>query len=310
MLFGLIIRINANSPLLVWVGLEINLLAFIPVILESKSIVSSSNIIKYFLIQTITSLLILFFIVPFSNKYESHYLSLIFLIALFVKIGLPPYHFWLPRVMQSMSWVNCLVLSTLQKVAPLLLIRTSSVFSKSIFGLVSLRILVSSLGGLAQTNLRPLIAYSSIHHIIWCYLALLIKPSIFYFYISAYFLACIVIFLTLHIRRIWSLSQLRVVKAIYIGPVFVRLISLAGLPPILGFFPKMLIILNLTNFRIMLILILLVGATLNLVFYFNFILSILFLKVYTYDSGFNYQVVGPITLFLIVSPYFLIPLLT
>ena len=305
-LLGVIIAINATNPLLIWIGLEINLISFLPLMLESDSNISSSNIIKYFLIQTITSLIILFSIIGFNLKFSPLRINRLFLISLFVKIGLPPYHFWLPSVIQSISWINCLILSTVQKFGPLLLILAIHQFSKLRIILAILSLLIRSLGGLAQTNLRPLIAYSSIHHIVWCFLGLIINFSLFYFYFLAYIIACIGLFITLHSYQIYSFKTITSIHVNYIGVAFVRIISLAGLPPLLGFFPKLFLLINLCKLRIFITLFIVIRRSINLVFYFNFILSLLFLKIFTYKwSDLPYRASVPIFL-ITLTPYIII----
>lgn len=303
---GVLISINANNPLLVWLGLEINLISFLPLLLESNSSIRSSNIIKYFLIQTITSLVVLFLIIPFSLSMASKLIDRTFIIALFIKLGIPPYHFWLPSVIQSASWTNCFILSTVQKLAPLYLIARVSSFNKLIILIACLSLIIRSLGGLAQTNLRPLIAYSSIHHIVWCVLRVIINKFSLIFYLFAYFIACAGLFFTLNSTQIFNLKSTSSIYSPYIGSTLVTLLSLAGLPPLLGFFPKIFVLINITGVRIILSLIILICRTINLSFYFNFRLSVIFLKTYNYKPQTIPVIIIIRPILIILLPYILI----
>ena len=300
---GILISINANNPLLVWLGLEINLISFLPLLLESNSRISSSNIIKYFLIQAITSLLVLFLIIPFSINIPSRLLTTIFIIALFIKLGIPPYHFWLPSVIQCASWTNCFILSTVQKLAPLFLIARVTSFNKLILIMACLSLIIRSLGGLAQTNLRPLIAYSSIHHIVWCVISVIINKFLLLFYLFAYFLACAGLFFTLNSTQIFNFKSTSSKYRPYMGSTLVTLLSLAGLPPLLGFFPKIFVLINVTTVRVILTLIILFCRTINLCFYFNFRLSVIFLKTFTYKPQTLPSIVIIRPIILILLPY-------
>lgn len=91
--------------------------------------------------------------------------------GLCVKLGLFPFHYWLPRVMAGLPWVSCLLLATWQKFAPLFLMLCLLELSRSyliacvvcFIGMGSS--LVGGLGGMNQTQIRALLAYSSIGHL-------------------------------------------------------------------------------------------------------------------------------------------------
>ena len=80
-------------------GLEINLLSFIPLIINSKNLFSSESSLKYFLTQALASSIFLFSIILFFlfnnfNRYEFNFYFLILLnSSLIIKIGAAPFHF-------------------------------------------------------------------------------------------------------------------------------------------------------------------------------------------------------------------------
>jgi len=129
--------------------------------------------------------------------------------SLILKIGRAPLHFWLPRVINGLSWTNCLILITWQKITPIIL--TS--FVRNIFYLPLLFIILSAifgaLGGLNQTNLKKLIAFSSINHISWILLALTINEILWFVYFIIYsvisfsIISLFIVHNTSHINQIW-----------------------------------------------------------------------------------------------------------
>jgi NADH:ubiquinone oxidoreductase subunit 2 (subunit N) len=82
-----------------------------------------------------------------------------------IKLGMAPFHFWLPHVIGGIRWVSCVVLSVWQKVGPIFILR-SFVFSWRlyIFIFAALGAIVGGVGGINQSQLRVLLAYSSIGH--------------------------------------------------------------------------------------------------------------------------------------------------
>ena len=251
MIIGTLISISANSWLGAWIGLEINLLAFIPLIRDNK-LISTEASLKYFLTQALASSVFLFAVILFllnSSKSNSNYfIEIIIFSSLLLKRGSAPFHFWFPNVMEGLSWLNALILITWQKIAPLILI-SYIIFKPLIITRIILSSLIGALGGLNQTSLRKLIAYSSINHLGWILAAiynsnlLWITYSIFYSFLTFSIIFIFNMFKTSHIDQLFSLFfHSKVIKFF----LFFNLLSLGGLPPFLGFFPKWIVIQSLT----------------------------------------------------------------
>lgn len=89
-------------------------MSFIPLIKYSSISSEHEGAVKYFLIQSIASLLILasaaLYIIPSLPIRIASTAAII--IALMVKLGAAPFHQWLPPVINSLNWQLCAVLST------------------------------------------------------------------------------------------------------------------------------------------------------------------------------------------------------
>lgn len=291
---GTLLAISSNSWLGVWIGLEINLLSFIPLISDNKNLISTESSLKYFLTQAIASavlllaILILFIyqnsliIIRIFNNYEALLISS----ALFLKIGAAPFHFWLPTIIEGLSWTNNLILITWQKIAPIVVISYRINYNYFIIVIV-LCIIIGSLGGLNQTSLRKIIAFSSINHLGWILSSLLFNLSLWWNYFIIY------IFLSIRLVFIFNIFQLFYINQSFStninSPVikfiiFTNLLSLGGLPPFLGFIPKWLIIQNLINTNnYFLITIILVFTLITLFFYIRITFSAF---IFNYSTNF------------------------
>nr|QBF00376.1 NADH dehydrogenase subunit 2 [Stegana sp. 3007 JL-2019] len=277
MMSGSMITISSNSWLSAWMGLEINLLSFIPLMSDNNNnLLCVEASLKYFLIQALASTVLLFSIILMMLKnninYEinTFYLMSMILSSLLLKSGATPFHFWFPSIMENLSWMNCLLLMTWQKIAPLMLI--SHVNMKFLLMLsITLSVLIGSLGGLNQSSLRKLMAFSSINHLGWMLMALNTTESIWFIYFLIYTFLSFTLTFMFNNFKIFHLNQMfllffnsKILKFI----LFMNFLSLGGLPPFLGFLPKWLLIqqLSLDNQYFMLT-ILMMSTLITLFFY-------------------------------------------
>nr|YP_010981191.1 NADH dehydrogenase subunit 2 [Aplomya metallica]WOE90321.1 NADH dehydrogenase subunit 2 [Aplomya metallica] len=247
LMMGTLITISANSWLSTWMGLEINLLAFIPLMSDNK-LMSTESSLKYFLTQALASSTLLFAIILFmlnSNKNNSNnFMEMMILSSLLMKSGSAPFHFWFPNVIEGLSWFNSLLLMTWQKIAPLMLI--SYILYKPLINIsIIFSSLIGALGGLNQTSLRKLMAYSSINHLSWMLMSMYSNNLLWIMYFMFYsFLSCSMIFLfnmfkISYINQLFSLFFFSKILKFF---SLINLLSLGGLPPFLGFYPKWIVI--------------------------------------------------------------------
>nr|YP_010625960.1 NADH dehydrogenase subunit 2 [Parainocellia bicolor]WBK02706.1 NADH dehydrogenase subunit 2 [Parainocellia bicolor] len=278
-----IFTISSNSWLGAWMGLEINLLSFIPLMSNTKNIFSTEASLKYFLTQAFASSTLVFFII-FSFLIYLNYFSLnlnnsmkmLILSSLFLKLGAAPFHFWFPSVAENLSWLMNLILLTWQKIAPMILI---SYLSNEIYMqfIAIFSTLIGSLGGLNQTNLRKIMAFSSINHIGWMISSLIMNNNLWKIYFLIYsFLTILMISIFMNfnlffINQIYLMMNFNLMNKFLL---FMNFFSLGGLPPFLGFFPKWMIINNLIlNNYFFLLTVMSVLTLINLYFYLRLALN-------------------------------------
>nr|YP_007026316.1 NADH dehydrogenase subunit 2 [Hemipyrellia ligurriens]AFV08584.1 NADH dehydrogenase subunit 2 [Hemipyrellia ligurriens] len=324
LMMGTLISISANSWLGAWMGLEINLLAFIPLMSDDK-LMSTEASLKYFLTQALASSVFLFAVILFllhSSKTNSNYfMEMMIFSALLLKSGSAPFHFWFPNVMEGLSWSNSLILMTWQKIAPLMLI-SYIIFKPLIITSIILSSLIGALGGLNQTSLRKLMAYSSINHLGWMLAAmynsnlLWMTYFLFYSFLSFAMIFMFNMFKTSHINQLFSLFFHSKTMKFFL---FFNLLSLGGLPPFLGFFPKWIVIQSLTiNNQLFLLTFMVLMTLITLYFYMRLSYSAFMLNYYE-NNWLNFSMfkstsmkmfmifsfISTFGLFLISSLYFL-----
>nr|AUM75905.1 NADH dehydrogenase subunit 2 [Nymphalis c-aureum] len=245
--FSTLISISSNSWLGCWIGLEINLLSFIPLMSNPNNLLNSEASLKYFLTQSIASINFLFSILlcmmSFNFFFFDNLFSIIINLSLMMKMGSAPFHFWFPNIMEGLSWLNCFILMTWQKISPMILISYYMNFNLLFFTMI-INVMISTISSFNQISLRKLMAFSSINNLGWMLAALSISENLWLIYILFYsFFISIMCFLfyTLNIYYINQLYNFNMNFFMKIS-ILINFFSLGGLPPFLGFFPKWMII--------------------------------------------------------------------
>nr|AFK75839.1 NADH dehydrogenase subunit 2 [Locustella luscinioides] len=260
LLMGTTITISSNHWVMAWAGLEINTLAILPLISKSHHPRAIEAATKYFLTQAAASALVLFSSMTnawYTGQWDITQLThptscLVLTTAIAMKLGLVPFHFWFPEVLQGSSLTTGLLLSTIMKLPPIaLLYMTSNTLNPTL--LTSMAILSAALGGwmgLNQTQIRKILAFSSISHLGWMTIIIVYNPKLTLLNFYLYALMTTAVFLTLNSINALKLSTLMTTwtkTPALSAMLFLTLLSLAGLPPLTGFLPKWLIIQELTK---------------------------------------------------------------
>nr|NP_008752.1 NADH dehydrogenase subunit 2 [Cavia porcellus]AJE26518.1 NADH dehydrogenase subunit 2 [Cavia porcellus]QIQ22933.1 NADH dehydrogenase subunit 2 [Cavia porcellus]CAB51819.1 NADH dehydrogenase subunit 2 [Cavia porcellus] len=287
LIMGTLITLFSSHWLLMWIGLEMSMLAMIPIMMPNFTPRSTEAATKYFLTQASASMLLLFSIMltmTYSGQWaimqhQNQMASFMLTISLMMKLGLAPFHFWVPEVLQGIPLLPGLILLTWQKMAPLaILFQSFSTINKPLM-LTSaiLSVLLGGWGGLNQTQLRKIMAYSSIAHMGWMAAILIYNPSIMMMnYIIYTFLTTSMfsMFIMYNNTTTSSLSHTWNISPLLTAMMMITLLSLGGLPPLTGFAPKWLIIQEMMkNNNIILPTAMAMVTLLNLYFYMRLVYS-------------------------------------
>nr|YP_009255987.1 NADH dehydrogenase subunit 2 [Solenocera crassicornis]YP_010580180.1 NADH dehydrogenase subunit 2 [Solenocera melantho]ANF05071.1 NADH dehydrogenase subunit 2 [Solenocera crassicornis]AXJ93135.1 NADH dehydrogenase subunit 2 [Solenocera crassicornis]UZS90564.1 NADH dehydrogenase subunit 2 [Solenocera melantho] len=282
LLLGTMLSISSSSWFGAWIGLELNLMSFIPLISSKNNQYSSEAALKYFLIQALGSSII---ILSASLMLFSPSLSnTLFSLALLLKAGAAPFHFWFPSVMEGLQWPQAILLMTIQKIAPMSLLSYLNLnnITPILSSAIILSAIIGGVGGINQTFLRKIMAYSSINHMSWMLAAIMISETSWLLYFIMYSIISSSIGLLFNFQEAYHISH--ILNLNKTSPhlkmlMSLSLLSLGGLPPFTGFIPKWLIIQEMVSTNLFFILtILLMSALLTLFYYLRIILSILMLS--------------------------------
>nr|WNH21674.1 NADH dehydrogenase subunit 2 [Stegastes partitus] len=247
---GTLLTVTSSHWFLAWVGLEINTLAVLPLMSVSFHPRATEAASKYFLVQGTGAALLLYaasadawYTGDWHIQHMTHpfYLGMITL-ALALKLGLAPAHAWIPDILQGLDYPTGLILSTWQKIAPFsLLLQIPATNWTMLIALGAYSIMVGGWGGINQTELRKILAYSSIAHMGWMILIMKYYPSLSLLVLVMYMITTSSAFMALKLLKAKSTIALTMTKTKAPAISFITpfiLLSLAGLPPLAGFAPK------------------------------------------------------------------------
>nr|AML25653.1 NADH dehydrogenase subunit 2 [Scolytinae sp. BMNH 1274712] len=270
-----LISISSMSWMGVWFGLEINLVAFIPLINYDKNSLKTEASIKYFISQALASSILLFSIILLNENLMNPYNWLILSTSLMIKMGTAPFHFWFPQVMESLNWPTAYLLMTWQKIAPLSIISYITPQFKFLILIIIMNMLISSIMGLNQTSLRKIMAFSSINHIGWMLSTMITSNMVWVYYFIIYSLINLNLMFMFNLYKLFHFNQIISLKTnIHLKLFFImNFMSIAGLPPFLGFIPKWLTIQYMVNFNLTLIIFMIIMTLIPSYFYIRLSLS-------------------------------------
>nr|UCU06574.1 NADH dehydrogenase subunit 2 [Takydromus kuehnei] len=245
---------------LAWIGLEINTLAVIPLLAKQHHPRATEAATKYFITQAMASSIILFSSIFNAwhtgvwdiTQLSTHPAPSLLTLALAMKLGLAPLHFWLPEVMQGTNTTTALIIATSQKLPPMILLfmTADQLPNQILLPMAAISVLIGGWSGLNQTQLRKIMAFSSIGHLGWMAAISTISKKLLLFTLVIYMLMTTSLFLTMinsTTKTIKDLGVLWTLSPVLSTTTMFTLMALGGLPPLSGFLPKWLILQELTT---------------------------------------------------------------
>ncbi|MFI4937290.1 MAG: NADH-quinone oxidoreductase subunit NuoN [Candidatus Berkiellales bacterium] len=282
---GMMILVSAQSLLMIFLGLELlSLPLYALVALQRDSQLSAEAGIKYFIMGALASGMLLYGIsllyglsgsiqfnevATFIKTAENGTLmvSLIAMVFIIVglafKFGVAPFHMWIPDIYQGAPTSITALITSASKVAAFgmafrLLHDTLSHFSfewsQFFIPLAVLSLATGNIIAIAQTNVKRLLAYSTISHVGYLFLGLLVAQRVGYapamYYILVYAIVSVCAFGVLLILShqkfdAQTFDDLKGLSQRSPWLAFIMLLvafSLAGVPPTVGFYAKFMIL--------------------------------------------------------------------
>ncbi|HSN16689.1 MAG TPA: NADH-quinone oxidoreductase subunit NuoN [Gammaproteobacteria bacterium] len=280
-LLGMMIMISAHNMLVVYLGLELNSLSlYAMVALDRESPVASEAAMKYFVLGAIASGILLYGMSllygatgtlditglgvriaanPGSNLATLFALGFI-VVGLCFKLGAVPFHMWVPDVYEGSPTSVTLFIGSAPEIASFALFMRLLVeglgglhvqWQPLLIAVSILSMAIGSIVAIAQSNLKRMLAYSTIGHMGFLLLGILAGTGTGYqaamFYTLSYVVmaTCAFGMILLLSRKGFESERLDDFKGLnerspwFAAMMLVVMFSLAGVPPFVGFFAKL-----------------------------------------------------------------------
>nr|ADU54836.1 NADH dehydrogenase subunit 2 [Dosidicus gigas]ADU55418.1 NADH dehydrogenase subunit 2 [Dosidicus gigas] len=316
MIMGTLFSLSSSHWLTMWMGLEINLMGFLPLMnIKGKTLEAEASM-KYFIIQSMSSSILIISSVLMYNNTLSWYsmftdstFSLMIILSLVLKLGGAPLHFWMPSIAKQMSWSILFMMLTWQKLAPLLMLSlvNSNLMVVMLISMAST--IVGSIMALNQTNIQLIMTYSSISHLGWMLSMITINSSLTMMYFFNYIMISMplmnMLSMTLGNHLFMLTQQTKMNNMIPISLI----LSLGGLPPLLGFMSKLIILISLIEMKLMMLtMFMFVGTLISLYFYLNMSLMLMIKSYKNLHSNTTNKMYNPIISFNLLGSFIVYPI--
>nr|YP_010304726.1 NADH dehydrogenase subunit 2 [Lepisiota frauenfeldi]ULM64009.1 NADH dehydrogenase subunit 2 [Lepisiota frauenfeldi]WEY05517.1 NADH dehydrogenase subunit 2 [Lepisiota frauenfeldi]WEY05530.1 NADH dehydrogenase subunit 2 [Lepisiota frauenfeldi]WEY05543.1 NADH dehydrogenase subunit 2 [Lepisiota frauenfeldi]WEY05582.1 NADH dehydrogenase subunit 2 [Lepisiota frauenfeldi] len=264
--------------LLIWFLLEINNFLFICYL--SMKLYNKKIIFFYYIVQTMASLLLIFSLI-YNNIFllNMNFFSIYFYIAFMIKLGIPPFHIWLPILSSYLDWNMIFILLTIQKITPFYMISIIKINNIIFYYLILSSSFMSMFKMINLLNMKMILIFSSINQTSWMLFLILMKSSLWLIYMIIYSLILFTLTYTLSLYKFSYNYFFNIYSSFNFNLIYLMMImNLASIPPLTFFLFKWIsIFIFILNSNLHFIFILMIFNSFILIYiYINFMTSILF----------------------------------
>ena len=313
-LCGGIAMVSFSNITMFFIGLEIlSISLYILAGSKRKDIRSNEAAMKYFLMGSFASGILLFGIAlvygasgSFSLAEIANYATnskvdpifhigvVMILIAMLFKVSAAPFHFWAPDVYEGSPTLITAMMATMAKVAALAsfyrlfsscFVGSFPLFAWALSIVVALTMVIGNLTALNQDSFKRMLAFSGIAHAGYMLLAIVTlyhnTPNSLFFYATAYsfasigaFAVAIIVIKNMKSEKIEAFNGLGKKNPLLATTLTILMLSMAGIPPMAGFFGKYYVFLDaIRNQHLPLVIVAVITSIISVYFYFKVILA-------------------------------------
>nr|UFK32270.1 NADH dehydrogenase subunit 2 [Eurhadina fusca] len=269
MMTGIMMSISSMNWIMIWCGLEISLISIIPLMIN-KSINSSESIMKYFITQSVSSMMLMLGMLIMVMKGDYNY-NYMLTTSMLIKMGIAPFHNWVLTVIDGMDFFMMFILLTINKIAPMTIL---SYTINNIIMVILITTISGALMGLNQNSVKKLIGYSSIFNM--GFIISVMKLNLMWtLYMLIYSILMLMLTMLILNNKVLYINQMTFVESILNKiSMWMTMLSMGGMPPLMGFYIKYMIMMYLITTKAILVTVILMMTSLIVMFFYMRIMFI------------------------------------
>nr|UTT72512.1 NADH dehydrogenase subunit 2 [Fulicoffula longipila] len=237
---------NGTTWFYCWMMLELSTFFCVPFLFSREvSSILKISVWKYFVVQTLGSSVFFLSMTLYNgglfvnSSFEGIY-NILTLAALMMKLGLPPFHNWLFEMSENLSWIKLLMINTIQKINPLVLVWSFS--NATVVPIIVFMSAAWSMNCLFDFSVRRFFVYSSMLNLSWLILTTQSDKMYLMSFFLVYSMSMICIMLVFHDFNVNKFMDIfyfsKSFNFSFVLIIITSMLSLCGFPPFLGFYMK------------------------------------------------------------------------
>nr|YP_010381722.1 NADH dehydrogenase subunit 2 [Caliscelis shandongensis]YP_011014875.1 NADH dehydrogenase subunit 2 [Caliscelis rhabdocladis]UDL72110.1 NADH dehydrogenase subunit 2 [Caliscelis shandongensis]WQB38569.1 NADH dehydrogenase subunit 2 [Caliscelis rhabdocladis] len=269
MMISTTMMISSSNFLFSWISMEINLISFLPLITKSKK--TKDQPMKYFIIQSMSSSTMLMSVL-INSKIESPInLSIMLMMSMLMKMGMVPFHLWVPSMLYTMSWENCMMFLTWQKITPMIMV-SQMISMKEMILPMTFSLIIGPMSMMKTLSTKKILAFSSISNSPWMIASMMMSKMMFMMNFLIYSTMNIIMIMNFKNTNINFINQMNNKNKINKMSIIMNILSMMGFPPTMGFFMKWMILQKMMEFSKMMSMFMMFSSIISSFIYMNMII--------------------------------------
>nr|YP_010157577.1 NADH dehydrogenase subunit 2 [Fieberiella septentrionalis]QRG29276.1 NADH dehydrogenase subunit 2 [Fieberiella septentrionalis] len=263
-MIGVMVTICSNNWISMWMGMEMSLLAIIPLMLTKKK-TSSESSMKYFITQSVASTILLLSIMIMLIGVNMN-CEIYMAISMAIKIGVAPFHNWMMIMIEGLEYELIILILTLMKIPPLNILSYLNINLNSI---IILSMIVGAIMSLNQSSVRKIMGYSSIFNM-GMMLSMINNKTMMSLFMMIYMMLTLMFIKPINELKINFINQfnLNEKNSNMKLNLWILILSMGGFPPLMGFFNKYMVIQNLIFNKQLLLTVIMIMMSLIVMFFY------------------------------------------
>nr|YP_010175176.1 NADH dehydrogenase subunit 2 [Olidiana ritcheri]QSJ61394.1 NADH dehydrogenase subunit 2 [Olidiana ritcheri] len=234
-IMGMMISLSSSNWIMLWSGLELMLMAFIP-IMNSMNKMYSESAMKYFIMQSISSALLMMSILTSLTMMDN---KILMTAAMLIKLAIAPVNMWFISAMDGVSVNMLMTMLITMKIIPMMIMSYMNLKMNTI---IIISLMTSAILIMNQTSMKKIIGHSSVFNFTLM-LSVVSISSMWMSYLLIYSLLTWSIINMMKTIKIKFINQLLIneqSKLIKLN-LWILMLSFMGMPPLLGFLNKLMV---------------------------------------------------------------------